>query len=399
MYILENTMLKKIVIGLSISASMLIFAGCVADKENTTKRAVDGGMKYEVKDGKYTAYHVNTQETKEFKYGRIPTPREIKAWDIDVRPDGTGAPMYDTNDGKILLDENGKKKTAEGSVEWGNELYDAQCAMCHGDFGSGGKGYPTLSGGELSSLTNQLQNPSDEVPMEEPPRKAIGSYWPYASTLFWYIQDAMPFPHPKSLSNSETYAITAYLLMENSITIDGEELDEEFVMNREQFLKVKMPNENGFYPKVDTPENPQQGAENIRKFLGNPENYGTGTRCMTDCIKGETPILRIKNEMNNFHPAASTVRDLPQVEVKSGTVHPGLAGYEASCSACHGNSAIGAPVVGDKEAWAEVISKGLDKVYHNGINGINAMPPKGGNMDLSDSEMKVIIDYMITSSK
>jgi len=398
MYMLENTMLKKIVIGLSLSASMLIFSGCVAYKESTTKRAVDGGMKYELKDGKYTAYHVNTQETKEFKYGRTPTPREIKAWDIDLRPDGKGAPMYDTKHGEVLLDDKGNKKIAEGSVEWGNELYDAQCAMCHGDFGSGGKGYPTLSGGELDSLTNQLQNPADEVPMEEPPRRAIGSYWPYASTLFWYIQDAMPFPHPKSLSNSETYAITAYLLMENGITIDGEELDEEFVMNREEFLKVKMPNENGFYPTIDTPEDPQQGVENVRNFLGNPSNYGTGTRCMTDCIKGEIPVLRIKNEMNNFHPAASTVRNLPNVE-KIASVQPGQEAYDNSCSACHSNAAIGAPVVGDKEAWEEVTAKGLDKVYHNGINGINGMPPKGGNMDLSDSEMKVIIDYMITSSK
>jgi len=399
MYILENTMLKKIITGLGLATSILLLSGCVADKEELKGTAVDGGMKYETKNGMYTSYHVNTQETKDFKYGRTPTQREIRAWDIDVRPDGKGAPMYDMKHGEVVLDENGNKKIAEGSVEWGNELYDAQCAMCHGDFGTGGKGYPTLSGGDIESLTNQLQNPADEVPTEEPPRKTIGSYWPYASTLFWYIQDAMPFPHPKSLSNSETYAITAYLLMENGVTIDGEEMDEEFVMNREQFLKVKMPNENGFYPTVDTPENPKQGVANITKFLGDPSNYGTGTRCMKDCIKGEIPLLRIKNEMNNFTPPASTVRDLPKVEVEAGSVQPGQVAYENSCSACHGNAAIGAPVVGDKEAWEEVMSKGLDKVYHNGINGINGMPPKGGNMDLSDSEMKVIIDYMINSSK
>jgi len=392
-------MLKKTIIGLGLSASMLMFSGCVADKENTTKRAVDGGMIYEVKDAKYTSYHVNTQETKDFKYGRTPTPREITAWDIDARPDGTGLPMYDMKEGVVVLNEDGTKKLAEGSVEWGNELYDAQCAMCHGDFGAGGKGYPTLSGGEIDSLKNQLQNPADAVPTEEPPRRAIGSYWPYASTLFWYIQDAMPFPHPKSLSNSETYAISAYLLMENGITVAGEEMDEEFVMNREKYVTIKMPNEKGFYPTVDTPENPQQGVENVRNFLGDPKNYGTGTRCMSDCIKGEVPILRIKNEMNNFHPAASTVRDLPPVEVKEGSIHPGFSGYEASCSVCHASDMMGAPMVGNKEAWNEVMTKGLDKVYHNGINGINGMPPKGGNMDLSDSDMKVIIDYMISASK
>ena len=401
MYILENIMLKKIVTGLSLSAAMFVFSGCIPGTETSTstKTAVDGGMKYEIKDGKYTAYHVNTQEVKEFTYGRTATPREIRAWNIDVMPDGEGAPMYDMKHGEVVLDVNGNKKVAEGSVEWGNELYDAQCAMCHGDFGIGGKGYPTLSGGDINSLTNQLQNPADEVPTEEPPRKMIGSYWPYASTLFWYIQDGMPFNHPKSLTNSETYAITAYLLMENGVTIEGEELDYDFVMNKEQFLKIKMPNEEGFYPQVDTPENPQQGVENMREYLGDPSNYGTGTRCMSDCIEGELPVLRIKNELNNFTPKASTVRDLPEEKADTSDVHPGLAGYEASCTVCHSSPVMGAPVVGDKDAWAKVLEKGLDKVNHNAINGINAMPPKGGNMDLTESQMHEIIDYMIEASK
>lgn len=399
MYILENTKLNKIITSLGLVTSILLLSGCIAQNEEVTKIAVDGGVKYETKNGMYTLYHVNKQETKDFKYGRTPTKREIRAWDIDLRPDGEGAPMYDMKHGVVVLDENGNKKVAQGSVEWGNELYDAQCTMCHGDFGAGGKGYPTLSGGDITSLKNQLQNPADDVLTEEPPRRAIGSYWPYASTLFWYIQDAMPFQNPKSLSNSETYAITAYLLMENGIEIEGVELDEEFVMNREQLLKVKMPNENGFYPQVDTPKDSKQGVRNVTKFLGNPSNYGTGTRCMTDCIKGEIPILRIKNEMNNFHPAASTVRDLPKMVKKASTEHLGKADYEASCSACHDNEALGAPVVGDKETWIEITTKGIDKVYHNGINGINGMPPRGGNMELSDKQMKIIIDYMISSSK
>ncbi|PIF03941.1 MAG: sulfur oxidation protein SoxCD [Arcobacter sp.] len=399
MYILENTKLKKTIIGLSLAASTLMFSGCMSESGTTVKKAaVDGGAKYEIENGKYTDYRVNTQKVGKYNKGRLATPTEIAAWDIDVMPDGTGLPMYDTKHGKILLDQNGEKIIAQGTVEYGNELYDAQCAMCHGDFGAGGKGYPALSGGDIKTLTYQLQNPADEEPNEEPPSRRIGSYWPYASTLFWYIQDSMPFPHPKSLSNSEVYAISAYLLMENGVTIDGEELDEEFVMNREQFLKIKMPNRDGFYPNVDTPENPAQGVKNITEYLSNQKNYGAGTRCMSDCIKGEVPVLRIKNELNDFNPPASTIRDLPVVE-KSAAIQPGQESYENLCSACHGNAAIGAPVVGDKDAWAEVTAKGLDKVYHNAINGINAMPPKGGSMDLSDSEMKVIVDYMISASK
>jgi len=443
MFILENTKLKKAIISLGIAASFGIISanaaiytvqagdtlGGIVDKlgyksiaaagitsvpsgnmtlirvgdkieyKSKYKVAVDGGNYYETKNGKYTSYSVNTQEVKGFTYGRTPTPTEIAAWNIDVMPDGTGLPKYDMKHGKVVLNEDGTKKIAEGSVELGQTLYDAQCAMCHGDFGVGGVGgYPALSGGSVESLKNQLQNPADDVPTEEPPRKRIGSYWPYASTLFWYTQDSMPFPHPKSLTNSETYAISAYLLMENGVTVEGEEMDEEYVMNQEKYLKIKMPNVDGFYPKVNTPSNPRQGVDNVRAFLGDPSNYGTGTRCMTDCIKGKIPVLRIKNEMNNFHPAPSTVRDLPPI-VENNAAHPGLAAYETNgCGGCHDSAAIGAPVVGDAEAWKVVMEKGIDKVYANGINGINAMPPKGG-VGISDAEFNVIVDYMISASK
>merc|ERR1711879_897776 len=72
--------------------------------------------------------------------------------------------------------------------------------------------------------------------------------------------------------------------------------------------------------------------------------------------------------------------------------------YNTYCSACHSNKAIGAPVIGDKQAWSEVLEKGIDEVYKNGINGINAMPPKGTS-DLSDEEFKKVVDYIINSSK
>lgn len=401
MYTLENIKLSKVVIGLGLASSLAFASTGPFAKEDT--RAVDGGSLYKVVDGKYTAYHVNTQTKDQngkaitkFNHGRAATPREIKAWDVDAMPDGTGLPEFDMKHGKVVM-EDGKPKKAEGSVEWGNELYDAQCAMCHGDFGAGGKGYPPLSGGEIESLTNQLMDPADEDPNPEPPRRMIGSYWPYASTLFWYIQDAMPFPHPKSLSNSETYAISAYLLYENGVTVGDEEMDEEFVMDKEKFMKIVMPNAKGFYPNVDTPNDPKQGVRNITEYLSNPKNYGQGTRCMTDCIKGEVPVLRIGAELNDFNPPASTVRDLPVVEAK-GEVHPGQAGYDMYCAACHANAAIGAPVVGDKEAWATLMEKGVDGIYSNGINGINAMPPKGG-AGVSDDEFKQIVDYMIDASK
>ncbi|MBI3873888.1 MAG: cytochrome c [Arcobacter sp.] len=255
MYILENTKLKATIIGISLSVSLVLTSAVAGD--NIGKKAVDGGVKYKIKDGKYTSYYVNTQEAK-YNHGRLATKKEIAAWNVDVMPDGTGLPEFDTHKGEVVLGDDGKPKKAEGSVAKGNELYDSKCVMCHGDFGNGGKGYPGLVGGTVGSLKNQLMNPADDEPNMDPPKRSIGSYWPYASTLFWYIQDAMPFPHPKSLTNSETYAIVAYLLSVNEIQIDGKKLDDDYVLDRAKFLKIVMPNVNGFYPNVDTKKNPNQ---------------------------------------------------------------------------------------------------------------------------------------------
>ncbi len=394
MFKLENTKKLKSAL-LSIGLSAILSTSAMAATKETS---VDGAVKYPIKDGKYSSYYLNTQSIKDYNIGRTPTKREITAWDVDVKPDGTGLPEFDMKNGEVVIGADGKPKKAEGSVELGNELYDAQCAMCHGDFGSGGKGYPTLAGGSKESLKIQRLNPADENPNPETPIRTIGSYWPYASTLYWYVQDSMPFPHPKSLSNSETYAITAYLLSVNNITIDGEELEDEYVLDKQKLMKVVMPNHDGFYPEVDT-KDPKQGVKNMTALLSDPKIYGTGTRCMKDCIKEDTDKLLMKIEFDltaNSNQPVVTTRDLPKVNAES--VKPGQADYEANCSSCHGNPAIGAPVLGDKAAWAKVTEKGIEKVYHNGINGINAMPPKGGT-DLSDEKMKEVINYMINSSK
>ncbi|BAK72562.1 c-type cytochrome [Arcobacter sp. L] len=394
MFKLENTKKLKTTL-LSVSLSTLLATSAFAA---TKESSVDGAVKYPLKDGKYSSYYVNTQKVKDSNIGRVATEKEIRVWNVDVRPDGTGLPEYDMKEGEVVLGDDGKPKKAEGSVELGNELYDAQCAMCHGDFGSGGKGYPTLAGGSKESLKIQRLNPADEHPNPDTPVRTIGSYWPYATTLYWYVQDSMPFPHPKTLTNSETYAITAYLLSVNNITIDGEELEDEYVLDKEKLMKVVMPNHDGFYPEVDT-KDPRDGVKNMTALLSDPKIYGTGTRCMKDCIKEDTNNLLMKINFDltaNANQPMSVERSLPKVEDSS--VQPGQAEYEASCSACHGNAAIGAPVVGDKNAWAKVTEKGIDKVYHNAINGINAMPPKGGT-DLSDEKIKEVIDYMINSSK
>ena len=356
MYMLD---LKKSLLAFTVVSSLLLTNASAVEKN------IDGAVIYPVKDGKYTDYLVNQQKKEGFSsYGRTPTKNEIKAWDTDVMPDGHGLPV------------------GSGSVEDGDELYEMQCAMCHGDFGAGGVGgYPTLSGGH-GSLKNQLGLNGTEAP-----RKTIGSYWPYASTLFWYIKTAMPFPHPKSLSDDEVYAITAYLLSVNNIKVAGEEIDDEFVLSNKNFKDIKMNNTDGFYP-VDPSRN------DLKEQRG---PLAQGVRCMKDCNQPKPVSIAAEIDVG-FFPEMSTKKDLPKVK-ETAKVSNSAKIYEATCSSCHANAAIGAPVFGDKEAWAELVAKGIDKVYENGINGINAMPPKGGNMDLSDAEFKEVVDYMIDVSK
>ena len=134
MFKLENTKKLKATL-LSVGLSALLAISANASTKNEV--AVDGAVKYPIKDGKYGPYYVNTQSIKGYNIGRDATQTEITAWDKDVMYDGTGLPEFDMEKGKVVLDEDGKPKKAEGSVEWGEELYDAQCAMCHGDFCSG----------------------------------------------------------------------------------------------------------------------------------------------------------------------------------------------------------------------------------------------------------------------
>jgi cytochrome c len=153
-----------------------------------------------------------------FGYGARATPEQIAGWDIDARADGFGLP-----DGK-------------GTVAQGEEIYVLQCAACHGTFGEGEGRYPKLIGGE-GTLTGDRPEPT------------VGSYWPFAPTLWDYINRAMPFQAPRSLSAVEVYALTAYVLNLNNI------VPNDFVADRTSLPKVQMPNRERFIwqdPRPDT---------------------------------------------------------------------------------------------------------------------------------------------------
>jgi cytochrome c len=372
---------------ISISAAAALSLGLSACMENATptdtkvakKAAIDGGVMYPMANGMTGPYHVNPNaHSKKIIHGRVPTAKEYEEWNTDIMANGEGLPE------------------GEGSVEEGEEVYDSKCVMCHGDFGSGGGGYPSLSKGNAYELHDTLTNQRIKPDMDGPVR-VFGTYWPQASTLWWYIKDAMPHPTTDSLTDDQVYALVAYILNINEMEIDGQEVDDEYVLNREKFLKIKMPNVNGFEPKIDG----KDGPENVRKYFSNPHNFGAikvkpAERCMKDCQEKTAKVVYIKGAgISDFHPPLSEVRDLPQ---EKATGFSAKKAYEANCAMCHSADGMGAPVIGDKAAWANYTAKGMDKVYSNGINGINGMPPKGGS-SLSNSDFKSVVDYIVNSSK
>jgi len=339
------------------------------------KLIVDGGVYYPIVDGKTGAYAVNeSAHSTPFNKGKTATANEQKAWDIDVMPDGTGLPE------------------GSGSVEFGDEVYEEKCVICHGDFGAGAGLYPRLTVGNAAEMHKTLKNQRVE-PDSDGPQRAFGSYWPYASTLWWYIKTGMPHQAPMSLTTEEVYALSAYILHVNEMEIDGVEVDEDYVLDREKFLKIVMPNVDGFEPQINGPK----GQENAREYFNNPVNYGNGVRCMKDCFDGEPKVQRIKFALTDFNPPINETKTLPEVK-EAKAEHPGKGNYEASCAVCHATDAMGAPAVGDKSAWEATLKKGLDAVISNTFSGVNGMPPRGGS-SLSDDQLKEVVDYMISESK
>jgi len=143
-----------------------------------------------------------------FGIGRVATPAEIAGWNIDIGRDGSGLPP------------------GSGTVSHGRAVFEQQCAACHGDKGQGGVG-DKLVGGQGTLATAK-------------PVRTVGSYWPYAPTLFDYIRRAMPQNAPQSLSNDDVYAVSAYVLNLNGL------LPADATLDAKSLAAIKMPNRDGF---------------------------------------------------------------------------------------------------------------------------------------------------------
>ncbi len=190
--------------------------------------------------GAILALTTSTAHAQKVGLGREATNEEIKAWDIDVRPDGHGLPP------------------GKGSVAQGEEIFVAQCAACHGEFGEGRDRWPSLSGGHGTLKHDR-------------PDKTVGSFWPHQSTIFDYIKRAMPFGNAQSLKDDEIYALTAYLLHLNDIIKDP-----KFELNQQNFGSIKMPNADNFY------DDDREVAE---------KHFWNRKPCMKDCRKDAPSVL------------------------------------------------------------------------------------------------------------
>ena len=147
-----------------------------------------------------------------FGFGKLASSADIAKIDIDVMPDGRGAPP------------------GSGTYAQGKKVYAIQCAACHGDDMAKpvkGTGAAALRGGR-GTLTSGK------------PKKTVESYWPYASTLFDYTKRAMPFNAPGSMNDNDIYAVVAYILAEGKI------ISKDTVMNAKALADVRMPNRDGF---------------------------------------------------------------------------------------------------------------------------------------------------------
>jgi mono/diheme cytochrome c family protein len=161
--------------------------------------------------------------------GRPASAEAVKQRDITVLPNGKGLPE------------------GQGAATEGEAVYKNQCASCHGPNGEGQPQGPQLVGG-IGSLASAN------------PVRTVGSYWPYATSVWDYIHRAMPLNQPGSLSANDTYAVTAFLLQRNDI------IQASDVMNQETLAKVRMPNRDGFVPDA----RPDVGAAS-----GAAQNHGS----------------------------------------------------------------------------------------------------------------------------
>ena len=314
--------------------------------------------------------------------GRSATPAEIKAWDIDVRPDFKGLPP------------------GSGSVEKGQELWEAKCASCHGTFGENNTVFTPLVGG-----TTQDDIKSGHVAnlkrRDYPGRTTIMKV-ATVSTLWDYIHRAMPWNAPKSLTNDDVYAVVAYLLNLAEIVPD------DFVLTDKNIADVqkRMPNRNGM----------------MLKHAMWPGNTGLVTRtppdthntaCMSNCKKAPEVSSRLPEYAWTSHGDLS-VQTRPFGQTRGRGAASGVAAAstaaqnpnyalaeKSGCLACHGlNNKIVGPAFNDvaaKYKGQDVTTMLVAKVK-NGGTGVWGQIPMPPQSSLNDDQIQSLVQWILSGA-
>ncbi len=295
----------------------------------------------------------------QFGFGKPVTPREIAGWDIDVRPDGTGLPP------------------GRGSVAQGQVIYDAKCADCHGTFGES-NAYLQIAGGVGSLKTDQ-------------PVRTTGSKLNYATTLWDYINRAMPFNAPQSLTPDEVYALTAYVLNLNDI------LPADATLDQVTLVGLKMPNRDGFTTD-----------HGFMRRDGKPDTNNTA--CMTNCatsvkLSSEMPDYA-RDQHGNLAEQAAGVGVSARVPADRVAAAPKSASALAQangCTACHdvadrkigpGFREIAAKYAGDGTAEARLLAK--TRTGGVGTWGSVPMPPQTA---LKDNDARTLVQWILAGAR
>jgi cytochrome c len=325
---------------------------------------------------------VGAQQAARYGLGRTPTPQEIAAWDIDVRPDGHGL------------------KTGRGSVAQGQKIYDVQCASCHGTFGESNR-YMPIAGGVRKS---DLKTGRASMLLQSDGLRTLGTKLNYATTLWDYIFRAMPWTNPQSLSIDETYAVTAYVLHLNEI------VPADYELNEKTLLSVQMPNRNGFTT-----------AHGLGRVQGRPD--AQGSLCMKDCVKEVAIVSQIpefaRNQNGNLAQQKRPLGPMRGIDTerydsgKAGTAiaatssaaasHPSDLLVRHACTSCHGmTSKIIGP--GFNEIAAKYEGRADAQVYLSkrireggqGVWGTVPMPPQAG---LKENDVDEIARWLAGGAK
>ncbi len=314
--------------------------------------------------------------------GRDATPAEVKAWDIDVRPDFQGLPP------------------GSGSVAKGQQVWDDKCASCHGVFGESNSVFNPLVGGTTRADIERGRVANLARP-DYPARTTLMKL-PTLSTLWDYINRAMPWNQPKSLTVEEVYAVTAYMLHL------GEIVPADFTLSDRNIREVqqRLPNRNG----MNTAHAMWPGTE----LAGARKPDVAGDRCMAGCpVEPKVASLLPPHARNAHGNLAEQNRPVgPQrgMDTAGGTrtvaAAPASAAAEVTpllnrnnCTACH---AAGQRIVGP--SWAEVAARHAGKADYlaakirqggSGVWGTVPMPPQA----LDEASARKIADWLAAGAR